>query len=33
MKQLSEAKTEAERKQIRLQIERELAALRGEIIK
>ena len=33
MKQLSEAKTEAERKQIRLQIERELAALRGEINK
>jgi hypothetical protein len=30
---LKEAKTEAERKQIRLQIERELAALRGETIK
>jgi hypothetical protein len=33
IKQLAEAKTEAERKQIRLQIERELAALRGETIK
>jgi hypothetical protein len=33
MKRLAEAKTEAERKQIRLQIERELAALRGETIK
>jgi len=33
MKQLAEAKTEAERKQIRLKIERELAALRGETIK
>lgn len=33
LKELSEAKTEAERKQIRLLIERELAALRGEIIK
>lgn len=33
LKQLAEAKTEAERKQIRLLIEKELAALRGEIIK
>jgi hypothetical protein len=33
LKALNEAKTEAERKQIRLQIERELAALRGETIK
>jgi len=33
VKALKEAKTEAERKQIRLQIERELAALRGETIK
>lgn len=33
LKELNEAKTEAERKQIRLQIERELAALRGERIK
>ncbi len=33
LKELAEAKTEAERKQIRLLIERELAALRGEIIK
>lgn len=33
LKRLNEVKTEAERKQIRLQIERELAALRGEIIK
>lgn len=31
--ELKEAKTEAERKQIRLLIEKELAALRGEIIK
>lgn len=33
LKELAEAKTEAERKQIRLLIEKELAALRGEIIK
>lgn len=33
LQKLAEVKTEAERKQIRLQIERELAALRGEIIK
>lgn len=32
-KEISEAKTEAERKQIRARIERELAALRGETIK
>ena len=33
LKEYKEAKTEAERKQIRLLIERELAALRGEVIK
>jgi hypothetical protein len=33
LKEYKEARTEAERKQIRLIIERELAALRGEIIK
>ena len=33
LKELNEAHTEAERKQIRLRIDRELAALRGEIIK
>lgn len=33
LKELAEARTEAERKQIRLRIERELAALRGETIK
>ncbi len=33
IQELATAKTEAERKQIRLKIERELAALRGETIK
>ncbi|TAK17154.1 MAG: hypothetical protein EPO35_03690 [Acidobacteria bacterium] len=33
IQELAEAKTEAERKQIRARIERELAALRGETIK
>ena len=33
LRELNDAKTEAERKQIRLRIERELAALRGEAIK
>jgi hypothetical protein len=33
IQEISEAKTEAERKQIRARIERELAALRGETIK